>query len=61
MLTYVKMILQKVSFDHKLFEKELQKAINSISGDEISEFKRWCYMRFSSRYTITLDRCFSAI
>lgn len=56
MLTYVKEILQKVSFDPKLFEKELRKAIKAISAEDFAEFKRWCYSHFSAKYSPTLDR-----
>ena len=56
MLTYVKEILHKVSFDPKLFEKELRKAIKAISAEDFADFKRWCYSHFSSRYQLTLDQ-----
>lgn len=41
MLDYTKTVLQKVSFDAKLFTKELQKAISRLLPDEIEELKRW--------------------
>lgn len=41
MLEYTKTILQKVSFDAKLFSKELKKAINRLLPYEIEELKRW--------------------
>ena len=56
MLTYVKEILHKVSFDPKLFEKELRKAIKAISAEDFADFKRWYYIHFSSRYQLTLDQ-----
>lgn len=59
MLTYVKEILQKVSFDPKLFEKELRKAIKSLAKDEIDDFKSWCYAKFSNGYRMILDQTFS--
>jgi hypothetical protein len=58
MLTYVKEILQKVSFDPKLFEKELRKAIKALSPNEITEFRAWCYARFSAAYHHILDQTF---
>lgn len=41
MLEYTKTILQKVSFDAKLFSKELKKAISRLLPSEIEELKRW--------------------
>ena len=41
MLEYYKTILQKVSFDVKLFSKELKKAISKLLPNEIEELKRW--------------------
>ena len=41
MLEYTKMVLQKVSFDVKLFQKELKKAIQRLLPYEIEELKHW--------------------
>ena len=41
MLEYTKTVLQKVSFDAKLFSKELQKALSRLLPFEIEELKRW--------------------
>ncbi|VAW12918.1 hypothetical protein MNBD_BACTEROID03-1441 [hydrothermal vent metagenome] len=43
MLEYTKTILKKVSFDTKLFCKELKKAISNLLPDEIEELKRWLH------------------
>jgi DNA replication protein DnaD len=40
-LEYYKTVLQKVSFDAKLFSKELKKAISKLLPYEIEELKRW--------------------
>lgn len=58
MLNYVKKVLTKVSFDARLFEKELRKAINMLIGDDIQELKLWCYTRFGNQYGTILNRCF---
>lgn len=57
MLKYVKTVLEKVSFDSYLFEKELRKALDRITWEETSDFKDWCYSRFENLQAI-LDRCF---
>lgn len=43
MLEYYKTVLQKVSFDVKLFSKELKKAITRLLPHEIEELKYWLY------------------
>lgn len=58
MLNYVKKVLTKVSFDARLFEKELRKAIKMLIGDDLQELKQWCYDRFGNQYAVILNRCF---
>ena len=58
MLEYVKTILKKVSFDLKLFEKELVKAIASLLEKEVKTLKRLCYRTFGKSHRPILDRCF---
>ena len=41
MLEYSKTILQKVSFDAKLFYKELKKALERLLPEEVAELKVW--------------------
>tara|TARA_R110002051_G_scaffold201653_2_gene268432 strand:+ start:1732 stop:1929 length:198 start_codon:yes stop_codon:yes gene_type:complete len=41
MLEYTKMVLKKVSFDTKLFCKEVKKAISTLLPEEIEELKLW--------------------
>ena len=41
MLEYTKIVLQKVSFDVKLFHKELKKAIQHLLPEELRELKNW--------------------
>jgi hypothetical protein len=60
MLNYVKTVLTKVSFDSKLFEKELKKAIEVLIGPEIQELKQWCYNLFGNQHQAILNRCFVA-
>jgi hypothetical protein len=58
MLNYVKKILTRVSFDARLFEKELRKAIKVLIADEVQDLKNWCYANYSSQYEAILNRCF---
>ena len=41
MLEYTKTVLQKVSFDAKLFTKEVKKAVSLLLPQEIEELKIW--------------------
>jgi len=59
MLEYFKTILTKVSFDARLFEKELRKAITDLVEEEVEELKRWCYAKFHSKHELVLQRCFN--
>ncbi|MFZ5973436.1 MAG: hypothetical protein ACOYXA_17765 [Bacteroidota bacterium] len=58
MLNYFKSILTRVSFDARIFEKELRKAIKSLIGDEVQELKAWCYANFGNQHEAILNRCF---
>ncbi len=58
MLNYFKKVLTKVSFDARLFEKELRKAIKQLIGDDLRELKQWCYSMFGNQYEAILNRCF---
>lgn len=57
MLNYAKTVLSRVSFDARLFEKELRKAIKMLIEEELLELRRWCYINFG-KYHAILDRCF---
>jgi len=58
MLDYFKSILTRVSFDARIFEKELLKAIRSLIVDEVQELKAWCYANFGNEHEAILNRCF---
>lgn len=61
MLEYVKTILKKVSFDRRLFEKELIKAIRTLLEEEVAKLKEWCYRKFGRVHSAVLDRCFATV
>lgn len=60
MLEYVKMILEKVSFDKVLFEKELKKGMSLLVPSEISQLQSWCYEKFT-RYKNLLNQIFTRV
>jgi len=41
MLEYTKTVLQKVSFDARLFSRELKKAITRLLPSELEELRAW--------------------
>jgi hypothetical protein len=59
MLDYVKIILQKVSFNEYLFEKELGKSVKVLLREDVLELKKWCYEHFSDSYLQILNNYFS--
>lgn len=61
MLEYIKTVLKKVSFDSKLFEKELKKAIKTLIQEEIQELEKWCYANFLDQHKLVLQRCFVTV
>lgn len=60
MLDYYKTILTRVSFDLRLFEKELKKAIRMLVGSEVIELRRWCYSTFHGQFNVVLNNCFGS-
>lgn len=52
-LEYAKTILKKVSFDVKLFRKELAKSYQFLLEDEIKELMDWVVQNFGKQYCLT--------
>ncbi|MEX2336845.1 MAG: hypothetical protein WD555_06205 [Fulvivirga sp.] len=61
MLEYMKTILTKVSFNPRIFERELKKAIKTLIADEVRELRNWCYVRFGDKHQKVLQRCFVSV
>jgi hypothetical protein len=61
MLEYIKIVLQKVSFDRRLFEKELRKAIRMLMPAEVKRLRKWCYDHFAMLHLPVLNVCFERI
>ena len=57
MLEFSKKILSKVSFDKKLFGKELSKSIRWLSKKEVLTLKIWALTTFS-QYKSTILKVF---
>tara|TARA_B100000902_G_scaffold163425_2_gene158598 strand:- start:14826 stop:15014 length:189 start_codon:yes stop_codon:yes gene_type:complete len=55
MLELSKNILLKVSFDKKLFKKELKKSIRWVSKKEVITLKVWTLSSFSEYQNVILE------
>jgi len=53
-LEYNKLILQKVSFSQMLFKKELGKAMNHLSREDIIELRFWCKENITNYSSISI-------
>ncbi|HNS41557.1 MAG TPA: hypothetical protein PKN22_02265 [Taishania sp.] len=59
MLELTKKVLKKVSFDAKLFQKELYKALKWMKDtEEIKSFQKWCIVEFGTIYPSILKEAF---
>lgn len=61
MLEYVKTLLQKISFDLALFEKELKKSLSHyLQSQEIQSLKEWCEKtyKYSTPHAKIINACF---
>jgi hypothetical protein len=62
MLELSKKILIKVSFDAKLFQKELMKSFKWITdAEEIQRLKEWCLMEFGAIYPSIVSTAFASV
>ncbi len=59
MLEFKKNILEKVSFDLRLFEKELQKAQKWLIKEDVEQLRMWCYSKFHGEHKHILDKLFA--
>jgi len=61
MFEYTKEILTKVSFDKKLFKKELVKARRWLKSDERKMLMVWCLATFGHKYSDVLTEVFRKV
>ena len=55
MLEFSKKVLNKVSFDKKVFKKELQKSLRWLNKGEMTHLKIWALATFSQYKNIILE------
>jgi hypothetical protein len=61
MLEFKKRVLLSVSFDLRLFEKELNKALSWLEAAELKKLIVWCYEKFSDVHKNVMDRVFQPL
>ena len=61
MLEFSKDVLQKVSFDHHLFEKELTKSLKWINQTDAENLREWCLEMYGSKYSEIIQQAFETI
>jgi hypothetical protein len=61
MLEFCKSVLQKVSFDHSLFQKELHKSIQWINQSDIENLRQWCLETHGSQHGLIIQQAFETI
>ena len=61
MLEFSKNVLQKVSFDHHLFEKELTKSLQWINQTDAESLREWCLEMYGNKYSHIIQQAFDTI
>ena len=61
MFEYEKLILQKVSYNNKLFKEELIKSIKEIQHDQLGKFKYWVMDNFYHSHFEEIDEVYKEI
>ena len=61
MLEFCKSVLQKVSFDHSLFQKELTKSIQWVNQTELENLRQWCMQTYGSQHGLIIQQAFDTI
>jgi len=56
MLSYTKLILEKVSFSKELYEREYRKALNRLSSHEARLLEQWEQRRRQQLVPVTATR-----
>lgn len=51
-LEYYKFILERVSFDPLLFEKEFRKAVSNLPENDASELRQWVKSNYAKYYSL---------
>ncbi|MDA0729926.1 MAG: hypothetical protein O3B70_03855 [Bacteroidetes bacterium] len=61
MLEFCQTVLARVSFDRRLFAKELKKSYAWLSLEDAEALKRWALKTYSHKYSQLIVTTFSAV
>ena len=61
MLEFCKNVLQKVSFDHILFKKELTKSLQWINEADAESLRLWCLEMYGNEYADIIQQAFETV
>jgi len=61
MLEMTKVVLRKVSFDRKLFRKELIKSKAWLKKEELLLLQAWCVITFAGKYDEIITEVFETM
>lgn len=61
MLEFCKIVLKRVSFDRRLFARELAKSFSWLPQDEAKALKSWALATYSSKYTQLILTTFATV
>ena len=61
MLEFCKTVLKRVSFDRRLFARELKKSFSWLSYDDALALKTWALDTYSNKYAQLIVTTFAAV
>ena len=61
MLEFCKTVLKRVSFDRRLFARELKKSFSWLSYDDALALKSWALATYSNKYAQLIVTTFAAV
>ena len=61
MLEFSKSVLQKVSFDHSLFQRELHKSIQWVNQADVENLRIWCMETYGNQHGVIIEQAFQTI
>jgi hypothetical protein len=61
MLDFCKTVLTRVSFDRRLFAKELKKSFKWLSKEDAETLRQWAMAQYSHKYAQLIGSTFAAV
>ena len=61
MLEFCKTVLKRVSFDRRLFARELKKSFSWLSYEDALTLKAWALATYPKRYAVLIASTFATV